>query len=150
MDLKLIYKLNLDISKCKICAESKQPRTLIKSVERNTSILELIHSDVYDSTKILTCGSKRYIVTFIDNYSRYYYCYLIKSKDKTFSKFKVYKSKVENQKEKKIKILRFNRGGEYTLNKFFRFYQEHGIIYQVTTPYSPQSNDILSVKIIPS
>ena len=48
MNLKLVPKLILDTSKCEICAESKQPKKLFKSIERNSSILKLIHSDVCD------------------------------------------------------------------------------------------------------
>ena len=39
--------------------------------------------------------------------------YLMRTKDETFEMFKHYKSEVENQKEKKIKVLRSDRGGEY-------------------------------------
>lgn len=107
---KLIPKSNLDTFKCEICAKSKQPRKPFKSVKRNLSILELIHSDVCDSTKTTTRGGNRYLVTFIDNFFRYYYYYLIKFKNKTFNKFKIYK---ENQQERKIKILRSDRRGVY-------------------------------------
>ena len=74
MDLKLIPKSILDASKCEICAESKQPRKSLKLVERNSSILELIHSDVCDSSKTVTRGGNKYIIIFIDAYSRYCYC----------------------------------------------------------------------------
>ena len=49
------------------------------------------------------------------------YIYLIKTKDEVFEKFKFYKVEVENQLDKQIKILRSDRGGEYTsysLNSF--------------------------------
>jgi len=45
-------------------------------------------------------------VTFIDNYSKFYYTYLFKSKDEVLDWFKVYKAKDENQLERKIKILK--------------------------------------------
>ena len=50
-NLNLILKFKIDYSiKCKICAQSKQPRKLFKSISiRNTQKLELIHSDVCDS-----------------------------------------------------------------------------------------------------
>ena len=61
----------------------------------------------------------------------------MKHKDEVFDKFKLYKSIVENQKEKKIKILRSDRGGEYFPAIFSSFYEEHGIIHQRTSPYNP-------------
>ena len=47
-----------------------------------------------------------------------------------------YKNEVENQLSKKIKRLKFDRGGEYESNSFNTFCEEYGIIHE-TTPYSP-------------
>ena len=56
-------------------------------------------------------------MTFIDDCSKYCHLYLIKTKDEVINKFKIYKAEVENQLEKKIKILRLDKGGEYTSNE---------------------------------
>ena len=114
--------------------------------ERNSEILQIIHSDICELNGNLTRGGNRYFVTFIDDYSRYTYVYLMKHKDEVFDRFKVYKSIVENQKEKKIKILRSDRGGEYFPANFSSFYEEHGIIHQRTSPYTPQQNGLAERK----
>jgi hypothetical protein len=62
---------------------------------------------------------------------------LLKSKDEVLKMFKHFKSEVGNQLSKKIKVIRSDRGGEYDLN-FDIFCNDHGIIHQNTTPYSPQ------------
>jgi hypothetical protein len=70
-------------SKCQVCMQSKKPRKPHKAVEaRNLAPLELIHSDLYEMNKILTKGGKRYFITFIDDSTRFYYVYLLKSKNK--------------------------------------------------------------------
>lgn len=68
--------------------------------------------------------------------------YFIPSKDEAFEFFKRYKAEVENQKEKKIKILCSDRGGEYFSHEFSLFCEEHGIIHQKTAPYTPQQNGL--------
>ena len=88
--------------------------------------LQIIHLNICELNGNLTRGENRYFATFIDDYSRYTYVYLIKHKDEVFDKFKLYKSIVENQKEKKIKILRSDRGGEYFPTIFSSFCEEHG------------------------
>ena len=77
-----------------------------------------MYSDICELNEILTRGGSRYFTTFIDDCSRYTYVYLMRSKDKAFNKFICYKSVVENQMEKKIKILRSDRGGEYFPTEF--------------------------------
>ena len=46
------------------------------------------------------------------------------NKDEAFACFKLYKAAVENQKGKKIKCLRSDRGGEYFSNEFDNFCEE--------------------------
>ena len=95
---------------------------------------------------VLTKGGKRYFMTLIDDASRFSYVYLLQTKDEALDYFKIYKTKVENQLERKIKRLRSNRGGEYFLKIFNEFCKEHGIIYERTPPYSLQSNEIAERK----
>jgi hypothetical protein len=47
--------------------------------------------------------------------------YLLKTKDEALHYFKVYKTKVENQLEKKIKRLRSDRGGDIFQMNFLSF-----------------------------
>jgi len=41
------------------------------------------------------------------------YLYLLNHKDEALDAFKIYKEKVEKQKDRKIKIIRSDMGGEY-------------------------------------
>ena len=88
---------------------SKMIKKPFKSIERNTNLLDLIHSDICELNDILTRGGNRYFITFIDDSTRYTYVYLLKHKDETFNMFKIYKAEVENQLGKKIKILKSDR-----------------------------------------
>ena len=72
-----------------------------------------MHFDICKLNGVLTRGGKRKLITFIDGYSCYTFVYLIRSKDEAFDKFKEYKSLVENQKDKMIKIFQSGREGEF-------------------------------------
>ena len=67
---------------------------------------------------------------------------MIKRKDEVFEIFKRFKILVENQSEKKIKVLRTDGGGEFTSKMFEDFCAEHGVDHEVTAPYTPQHNGI--------
>ena len=47
---------------------------------------------------------------------------------------RVKKTKVENQKGRKVKFLRPNNGGEYTSSKFKEYLVSEGIEHQLTIP----------------
>ena len=59
--------------------------------------------------------------------------------------FKHFKNEVENQLDRKIKVRRSDRGGEYEV-PFGDFCSQHGIIHQTTAPYSPQQNGVVEHK----
>nr|GEX25606.1 hypothetical protein [Tanacetum cinerariifolium] len=54
-------------------------------------------------------------------------------------KFVLYKTKVENQLGKKIKVVRSDRGDEY-VSAFAELCAKHVIRHEFTAPYSPQQN----------
>ncbi|PHT56456.1 hypothetical protein CQW23_04942 [Capsicum baccatum] len=66
-------------------------------------------------------------------------------KDEAIDAFRQYKTKVENPLEKKIKMIRSDRVGEYE-SPFAEICVENGVIHQTTTLYSPQSNGIVERK----
>jgi hypothetical protein len=89
-----------------------------------------------------------YYVSFIDDYSRKTWIYLLKSKDEVFNKFKEFKALIENLSERNIKILRSDNGGEYTSKEFLSFCRDVGIKRELTTPYNPQQNSVAERKNI--
>ena len=79
------------------------------------------------------------------------YLYLLFDKSEALDAFKIFKLEVEKQKEKKIKIVRSDRGGEYygrhtdkgqAYGPFAKFLQEEGIVAQYTMPGTPQQNGV--------
>ena len=67
----------------------------------------------------------------------------MKAKSECFEKFKDFKSLVENQCEKKIKVLRSDNGGEFMSNQFREFLKKEGIARQTSTPYSLQQDRVV-------
>ena len=66
----------------------------------------------------------------------------MKHKSETFEKFKEFQSEVENHRNKKIKFLRSDRGGEYLSYEFGLHLKQCGIVSQLTPPGTPQCNGV--------
>ena len=131
--------------KCETCVEAKLTRSSFQSVERHIEPFDLIHSDICDLKLVQTRSDNKYFITFVDDSTKYCYVYLLKSKDEAIEKFVLYKNEVENQLNKKIKVLRSDRGAEYE-STFVDFCAQHGITHETTDPYSPKSNGVIEQK----
>lgn len=57
--------------------------------------LELIHSDVFGLTKQPLVKGIRYMITYIDDYSKFVWVYFMKEKAEVLQRFKDFKEKVE-------------------------------------------------------
>jgi len=78
-----------------------------------SSPLELIHSDICEPMNVKARHGTIYFITLIDDYSRYGYMYLLSHCYETLDVFKRFVAEVETQLERKVKILRTDRGREY-------------------------------------
>ena len=114
--------------KYETCVEAKLTRSFFQSVERHTDSLDLIHRDICDLKFVQIRGGNKYFISFVDDSTKYCYVYLLKSKDETIKRFILYKNEVENQLNKKIKVLRSDRGGEYE-SPFVDVCAQYGIIH---------------------
>jgi len=106
----------LDLSDFKVCVECiKGKWTNIRKlgVERAKDILELIHTDICGPFPTPSWNGQQYFISFIDDYSRYGYLYLIHEKSQSLDIFNCFKAEVELQLEKKIKVVKSDCGAEY-------------------------------------
>ena len=128
---------------CEACLMGKMTKTPFTGhPERAGELLEIIHSDVCGPMNTGARGGYFYFVTFTDDLSRYGYIYLMKHKSETFEKFKEFQNEVENHRNKKIKFLWSDRGGEYLSHEFGQHLSDRGIVSQLTPPGTPQRNGV--------
>ena len=141
--MSLIPAFDMTHESCKTCMLTKITRQPFKGVNRESKVLDLIHSDLCDFHANPSLGHNKYVITFIDDASRYCYVYLLHAKHEALDKFKIYKQEVKLQKQDLIKVLCTDRGGEYYDPVYF---QSTGIIHQTTAPYTPQQNGVAERK----
>ncbi|KAL2327971.1 hypothetical protein Fmac_021398 [Flemingia macrophylla] len=141
-----------DWNVCVDCIKGKQTRHTSKNpTTRSTQLLELIHTDICGPFDIPSWNGEKYFITFIDDYSRYCYIYLLHEKSQSMNVIEVFINEVERQLDRKVKIVRSDRGGEYygktdesgqCPGPFAKFLESRGICAQYTMPYTPQQNGV--------
>jgi len=77
-----------------------------------------VFSDVWGPA-VETVGRKKYYVSFINDFSKFTWIYLIKHKSEVFQKFHDFQNLVERQFNRKILALQTDWGGEYEKLKSF-------------------------------
>jgi len=107
------------------------------SDNRAIGILDLIHSDVSGRMSHVSLSGYEYYVLFIDDHSRRTLIYFLKTKSEVFKWFQEFRALVETQTGRKIKSLRLDNGGEYTLGEFVDYCAEAGIRREFIVPYNP-------------
>jgi hypothetical protein len=102
-----------------------------KASHHATRLLQRIHSDVH-MIPVPTSLGYRYWVTFIDDWSRYGWTYLLKHKSDVFKAFKAFKAFVELQYSVSIECLHNDKGGEYIGHIWDAYFAETGICCEHT------------------
>jgi hypothetical protein len=97
--------------------------------------LELIFTDVWGPARPSVRRFK-YYVSFIDDYSKFTWLYLLKNKFDVFQKFCDFKKFVELLFNKKIVAIQSDGGGEY--KKLTSFFERMGIAHHVSCLHTHQ------------
>ncbi|KAH9291033.1 hypothetical protein KI387_044162 [Taxus chinensis] len=93
---------------CEGCALGKHPQEKFPKGHawRASSPLELVDSDLTSPFPVPSMSQAKYVITFIDDCTRYTWVYFLKFKFEVFEHLKIFKAHAEKQSRKMIKILR--------------------------------------------
>ena len=100
---------------CETCLKSKLTRDPFpkESTTKTFNLLDLIHTDVCGPIQLPTPRGNRYILTLIDDFSRYTHIYLIRMKSEVKSKIMDFVSMTSTQYNRIPKVFRSDRGLAY-------------------------------------
>ncbi|CAL2278311.1 unnamed protein product [Prunus armeniaca] len=129
---------------CILAKSHRVPHPL--STNKCTTPFTLIHSDVWGPLPITAPSGVRWFVTFVDDYTRMTWLYLLKNKNEMFSRFQSFHKQMKTQFNAQIQILRSNNGEEFVNHNFQTYFQQHEIIHETTCPQTPQQNGVAKRK----
>lgn len=120
---------------CQMAKSHQLPYSTSSSVSKFP--LELVYSDVWGPAPD-SVGGKKYYVSFIDDFSKFTWIYLLKFKSDVFQIFREFQNLVERLFNRKIVALQSDWGGEY--EKLHSFFSQIGITHRVSCPHAHQQN----------
>ncbi|KAM0022126.1 putative RNA-directed DNA polymerase [Helianthus debilis subsp. tardiflorus] len=113
---------------------------------RVSTLFELLHSDVWGPCPTKSTLGFQYFITFIDDYSRATWVYLLKSRAEIYSIFREFHAYVKTQFQTSIKTLRTDNAKEYLSTDFSFYLKTNGIIHESSCVYTPQQNGVAERK----
>ena len=127
---------------CESCVDGKHHRSNFPkaSLHRAKEPLELIHSDFCGKMSIPSLSGALYLVTFIDDYTRYTWVYVLKRE--VFSVFKEWKTFVEKSSGHRVRKIRSDNGGEYVSKEFEEYLKREGEKHELTVLKNPEQNGV--------
>ncbi|KAK1677131.1 hypothetical protein QYE76_037979 [Lolium multiflorum] len=130
------------------CVAGKQlkKRHPIKSIVTTSRPLELLHLDLFGPSHYDTLGGSKYGLVIVDDYSRYSWVFLLKSKDETYREFIIFAKKAQRMYESEIKAIRTDNGTEFKNYTMQEFVDDEGIKREFSAPYTPQQNGVVERK----
>ena len=130
---------------CDSCLAGKQRRLPFPKAAkyRAKEALELVHGYLCGPITPATCGGRRYFLLLVDDCSRYMWLQLLMSKDEAAVAIKKFKTRAEAESGKKLRVLRTDRGGEFTSVEFATYCADQGVGQHHIAPYSPQQNGVV-------
>jgi hypothetical protein len=93
---------------------------------------------MYGGPATNSVGRNKYYVSFIDDYSKFTWVYLLRFKSEVFQKFYDFQNMVERMFDSKIIVVQTDWGGEY--QKLSSFFTKIGVAHLVSCPHAHQQN----------
>ena len=105
-----------------------------------TAPMQLIHMDRCGPLPEPTLGDKRYVATFLDDFSKLSEVRLISHKANVPDVVQDVITLMENQSGHKCKSVRTDNGKEYVNARLSAFFRDKGIVHQKSAAYTPEQN----------
>ena len=115
--------------------KAKHPGTQTSATSRP---LELLHLDLMGPTRTKSLGGKRYIMVMVDDFIKYTWVILLRSKLNAPEHIEALRTRLQNEKSLKINRIRSDHGKEFENSYMESFCTRSGISQEFSTPITPQ------------
>ena len=90
-------------------------------------VFKYVYSDYEGPTKTTSFSESHYFVSFVDNFSKRVWVYIMRAKNEILKIFVKLKKLAKTQAGRNIIVLRYDNRGEYTSDLFSQICQSDGV-----------------------
>ncbi|GKE86926.1 retrovirus-related pol polyprotein from transposon TNT 1-94 [Tanacetum coccineum] len=124
------------VSKEKAKGHLTHPNQFQNSKQR----LHLLHMDLCGPMRIASINGKRYVLVIVDDYSRYTWIVVLRSKDEAPEEIKTFLKKITVLLQAPVIIVRIDNGIEFKNQVLQEYFRSVGISHQASFVHTPQQN----------
>lgn len=134
-----------ECSSCSLDMHLKEKYDKGKS-SRALFVLQLVHM-VLAPFAMTSVSQGHYILTLVDDFSRFTWVYYLHHKNEVVHKLQDFKTHVEYKSRKAIKVLRVDNENKYVDRRLKNFYKIEGIDLQNSLAFSPNKTNATTMRI---
>ncbi|WVZ16874.1 hypothetical protein V8G54_009856 [Vigna mungo] len=128
---------------CDVCHRAKQKKLpYTASTSHSSCPFHLLHIDIWGPSTASMNGFK-YLLTIVDDFSRYTWIIPMLDKSSVKNHILTFLCNIENQFNKKVKIIRTDNGVEFNMHDLF---SNKGINHQTSCVETPEQNGVVERK----
>ena len=94
---------------------------VLELINELPALFELFHSEVWGPCPVVSLTRFQYFVTFVDDYSRTTWLYLMKNRSELFSHFRAFCVEIHTQFHVSVQNLKSDNAKEYMFEQFRNF-----------------------------
>nr|GEV11121.1 hypothetical protein [Tanacetum cinerariifolium] len=133
---------------CVACHKGKQHKATCKAklVSSISQPLQMLHMDLFGLTFVMSINHKKYCLVVTDDFSRFSWVFFLAYKDETSKVLKPFINAIENQINKKVKVIRSDNGTKFKNRDLDEFCGMKGIKREYRTVRTSQQNRVAERK----
>nr|GEW16020.1 putative ribonuclease H-like domain-containing protein [Tanacetum cinerariifolium] len=133
---------------CVACHKRKQHKASCKAklVSSISQPLQLLHMDLFGPIFVRNINHKTYCLVVTDDFSRFNWVFYLATKSETSEILKKFIAEIENQLNKKVKVIRSDNGTKFKNREMDEFCGQKGIKREYSVSRTPQQNGVAERK----
>nr|GEW45239.1 hypothetical protein [Tanacetum cinerariifolium] len=139
---RLKFKKDHLFSACQL-GKSKKHTHKPKTENTNLEVLNTLYMDLCGPMRVQTINGKKYILVIVDDYSRFTWVKIFRSKDETLKVIIKFLQQIQACLNKTLRYIRIDNGTKFVNKALTEYYERVGIFHQKTVPRTPQQNEVV-------